>query len=54
MFFVLGVKGVHVEINVFGFQELIDSGVIGDVIHIQHFEPVRSRTTKRYFKTIAF
>lgn len=27
--------------NVFVFQELIDSGAIGDVIHIQHFEPVR-------------
>lgn len=23
------------------FQELIDAGVVGDVIHIQHLEPVR-------------
>lgn len=41
VFWVLWVKRTHVGINVFGFQELIDSGVIGDVIHIQHFEPVR-------------
>lgn len=31
----------HLELHML-LQELIDDGAIGDVVHIQHLEPVRN------------